>query len=71
MRVLTALGIGLVAATTVTTHAAECSIPFPQALDAAAVVEDSLDDVRRKSAVLGNGGLNALLFSQGGAPAED
>jgi len=45
--------------------AGEKRIPYPAALDSAAVVEDSLNDVQKKSLVLGNGDLNALLFSQG------
>jgi len=42
-------------------------VPFPSALDAAAVVEDRLDDIYRNALVLGNGDLNALLYAQGGA----
>ena len=41
------------------------AVLFPDALDAAAVIVDTLDDVKKKALVLGNGDLNALLFSQG------
>jgi hypothetical protein len=43
------------------------AVPCPAALDSAAVVEDRLDDVGPRALVLGNGDLNALLFSQGDA----
>ena len=39
-------------------------IPYPQALEAAAVVQPAIDDVDRKALVIGNGDLNALVFSR-------
>ena len=38
-------------------------IPFPMALDEAAVVQERLDDVLDNSLILGNGDINALLFA--------
>ena len=43
------------------------AIPFPAALDAAAVMEDDIGDVARQALVLGNGDLNGLLYAQGTA----
>ena len=43
----------------------QAAVPFPAALDAAAVAEDRLDDVGSRALVIGNGDLNALLYSQG------
>jgi hypothetical protein len=45
----------------------EDAIPFPQALDSAAVVESRITDIRREALVLGNGDLNALLWERGGS----
>jgi hypothetical protein len=42
-------------------------IPFPSALDAAAVVESRISDLKREALVLGNGDLNALLWERDGA----
>ena len=39
------------------------TIPFPAALDEAAVVQERLDDVLENSLILGNGDINALLFA--------
>ena len=41
-------------------------VPYPAALDAAAVEEDRLDDVGKRALVLGNGDLNGLLFDRNG-----
>ena len=38
-----------------------CRIPFPDALDRAAVVQDSLNDILENSFLLGNGDLNGLV----------
>jgi len=46
---------------------AEARIPCPAALDSAAVSQDRLDDISRRSLVLGNGDLNALLWDGGDA----
>lgn len=43
------------------------NIPYPQALDAAAVLEDRLDAIGRRALPLGNGDLNALLWDRDGA----
>ena len=43
------------------------TIPFPAALDAAAVVQDRVDDIGKRAVVLGNGDLNALLWEDRGA----
>lgn len=48
-----------------TAKAAE--IPFSSALDAAAVVESRIADLKREALVLGNGDLNALLWERDGA----
>lgn len=44
---------------------AQGKIPYPAALDSAAVVQNSLEDIHKQAFFLGNGDLNALLFSQG------
>ncbi len=44
--------------------AASDTIPFPAALDTAAIVQPSIDDVDRKALIIGNGDLNALIFSR-------
>jgi hypothetical protein len=41
------------------------TIPYPAALDAAAIVQPSIDNVDRKAMIVGNGDLNALIFSRG------
>ena len=41
-------------------------VPFPDALDAAAVVQDRLDDIDRRALVLGNGDLSGLLWERNG-----
>ncbi len=42
------------------------TIPFPDALDAAAVRQDRLDDIGRNGLPVGNGDLNALLWDRNG-----
>lgn len=46
--------------------ATRAEAPYPAALDAAAVVEDRLDDLRSRALPLGNGDLNALLWERHG-----
>lgn len=41
-------------------------IPYPAVLDAAAVVESCLDDIKSEALVLGNGDLNGLLWQRNG-----
>ena len=41
-------------------------IPYPIALDAAAVVQSRMSDINREALVLGNGDLNALLWDRNG-----
>ena len=41
-------------------------IPFPEALDAAAIEVQKLDSLLDESLILGNGDINALLYSDGG-----
>jgi len=47
--------------------AGAAEIPFPTALDAAAVVESRIAGLKREALVLGNGDLNALLWERDGA----
>ena len=42
-------------------------IPYPEALDAAAVRQEQLSDIMENSLILGNGDINGLLWEQGGA----
>ncbi len=39
-------------------------IPYLQVLDSASIIQDSLDTIHEKAFAIGNGDLNALLFSQ-------
>ena len=41
------------------------AVPFPAALDSAAIVQDRCDDLLDCSAILGNGDINALVYSDG------
>lgn len=43
------------------------TIPFPAARDAAVVVQDRIDDMKKRAVVLGNGDRNALLWEVRGA----
>jgi hypothetical protein len=47
-------------------EAAPAEVPYPAALDAAAVTQDRLDDVNRRAVVLGNGDLQALVWEDRG-----
>jgi len=49
----------------VTASAARADIPFPKALDNAAVRQEQLDNILENSLVLGNGDINALLYGEG------
>ena len=67
MRMTTALIVSLQFFASGSALSAEARIPFPEALDAAVVSQDRLDDIARRSLVLGNGDLNALLWDSGDA----
>jgi hypothetical protein len=41
--------------------------PYPEALDAAAVVESKIEDLRREALLVGNGDLNGLFYERRGA----
>ncbi|HUT94554.1 MAG TPA: hypothetical protein VMY37_34175 [Thermoguttaceae bacterium] len=43
------------------------AVPFPHALDAAAISVDRLDDVLDYALLLGNGDVNTLVYSEGGS----
>ncbi len=45
--------------------AAAKDIPFPEALEAAAVVLPDVSDISRKGLIVGNGELNAIVYSSG------
>ncbi len=47
------------------TFAASDPIPYPDALDDAAIVQATIDDVNSKAMIVGNGDINALIFSRG------
>ena len=72
---LTAFTTALLVAPLAALHAADtflvedgqpraAEIPFPTALDAAAVVESRISDINREALVLGNGDLNGLLWER-------
>ncbi len=46
--------------------AAESAIPYPNALDAAAVSVERLDSILRDALIIGNGDLNALVYAEAG-----
>ena len=46
--------------------ASEPRIPYPEALDAAAVSVDRLDSILEYALLVGNGDINALVYSDGG-----
>jgi hypothetical protein len=46
--------------------AAEAGLPYPAALDAAAVIESRLTDINSEALVLGNGDLSGLLWDRNG-----
>ena len=43
--------------------------PFPEALDRAAIRVEKTDDIAYDALILGNGDINALLYTEGGTPA--
>jgi len=44
----------------------QAAVPFPQALDSAAIVQDRCDDLLDRSCIIGNGDINALVYSDSG-----
>jgi hypothetical protein len=44
------------------------AIPFPDALESATITVDRLDDIRDHALILGNGDINALLYSDAAGP---
>lgn len=46
--------------------AGEESLPFPQALEAAAISVPTLESILENALLIGNGDINALLYAQGG-----
>jgi len=46
--------------------AGEPAIPYPKALDAAAIAVPTLESIHDHALILGNGDINALLYSEGG-----
>jgi hypothetical protein len=67
VRRLLALVLSVQVVTFSSVSAAPPAIPFPAALDAAAVRQDRIHDIARRALVLGNGDLNALLWERAGA----
>jgi len=61
---LAQLGMMIAAATAVL--GSEPQIPYPKALDAAAVAVDRLDSILDYALLIGNGDVNALVYSEGG-----
>jgi len=43
------------------------AVPYPAALDGAAIEQDRLDSILDHALILGNGDINGLVFSEGGA----
>jgi len=62
----TTLFLVLVAAVAPRVCASEPAIPFPEALDAAEVSQARIDSVTERALLLGNGDINALLYSDSG-----
>jgi hypothetical protein len=56
----------LLAGTTIASNATAQDIPYPSALDAAAVSQTRIADLNREALTLGNGDLNALLWERHG-----
>lgn len=67
MNVTAAFVAGLLVVTCAGALSAQVAIPFPKALDAAAISMDRLDSILEHGLILGNGDVNALLHSDGGA----
>lgn len=67
MNAATAFVAGLLVVTCAGASSAQVAIPFPKALDAAAISMDRLDSILDHGLILGNGDVNALLHSDGGA----
>lgn len=49
------------------TVSVRAAIPYPEALDAAAICETSLSDLSREALLIGNGDLNGLVYERNGA----
>jgi len=60
------LGATVLALLTMSATAEQADIPYPSALDAAAVVQSSLADINREAMVIGNGDILGLLWDRGG-----
>ncbi len=63
----TILLVELAAAILPRVPASEPAIPFAQALDSAAISPSRLDSVTERALILGNGDINALLYSDSGS----
>ena len=59
------LALALTVEVVLMASAAAGEIPFPGAVDSAAVRQDRLDDVLENALILGNGDVNALLYAKG------
>jgi hypothetical protein len=67
MKLVFRLLIALLLAPLVLSRSIAATVPYPDALDAAAVTQDRLDDIGKRAFVLGNGDLIALLWECNGA----
>ena len=63
---MTRAALGILSIVCLSSWAAEPRIPFPAALDGAAISVEGLDRILDDSLILGNGDVNALLYSDGG-----
>ncbi len=63
LKISLTLVISLMAASVLS--AAEDPVPYPEALDNAAVIQTSIDDINKKAIVIGNGDINGLVHSSG------
>ena len=46
--------------------AERASIPYPEALDKASVIQPKIEDIHKEAMVVGNGNINALVYSHAG-----
>jgi len=65
MKLITTLLTSLSTMTGGTTFATTGSIPFPVALDAATITQPSIENIDQNALIVGNGDINALIFSRG------
>jgi len=63
---VTRAALGILSIACLSAWAAEPRVLFPAALDAAAIAVERLDRILDDSLILGNGDVNALLYSDGG-----